>query len=180
MLALNGADIATKKASRLKTRPRSPGRTRRRRKRALRALDPATACSGYRLPRRERCFGDIQFPAAAKADSRSAGRCALRTIPCIDPSTAARRGDGEKETPKTMPWFVRFMRRNQAIHCRLSGPLPPSCNGLLMSGTGQIASKLRSYLLSCLLKAIGDGDGQHCHRCNNKKQPKAYDQPKAV
>jgi len=59
-------------------------------------------------------------------------------------------------------------------------PLPPSCNGLLMSGTGQIASKLRSYLLSCLLKAIGDGDGQHCHRCNNKKQPKAYDQPKAV
>jgi hypothetical protein len=30
------------------------------------------------------------------------------------------------------------------------------------------------------LKAIGDGDGQHCHRCNDKKQPKAYDQPKAV
>jgi hypothetical protein len=122
---------------RLKTRPRSPSRTRRRRKRALRALDPATACSGYRLPRRERCFGDTQFQAAAKADSRSAGRCALRTIPCSDPSTAARRGDGQKETPKTMPWFMRFMRRNQAIHCRLSGPLPPSCNGLLMSGTGK-------------------------------------------
>jgi hypothetical protein len=52
--------------------------------------------------------------------------------------------------------------------------------GLLMSNTGHIAFKMHSCLLSCPLKAIGDGDGQHCHRCNDKKQPKAYDQPKAV
>jgi hypothetical protein len=35
-------------------------------------------------------------------------------------------------------------------------------------------------LLSLPLKAIGDGNGQHCYRCNNEKQPKAYDQPESV
>jgi hypothetical protein len=170
MLALNGADIATKKASRLKTRPRSPGRTRRRRKRALRALDPATACSGYRLPRRERCFGDTQFQAAAKADSRSAGRCALRTIPYSDPSTAARRGDGQKETPKTMPWFMRFMRRKPSNSLAIEQPslfFRRVATGAVDVQYG--ANRIQAAFVPALvpLKAIGDGDGQHCHRCND-------------